>query len=210
MSELIFAEQASAPSTPASGKAALFVDTTGTPNLKILDDSGFPRVVTSSIFSIVPAGNFNLLTTSGVQSAFPTTGDVITLDASTAYFFKGQYLITHTTTTCTAAMAFAAGGGASVTSIAYEVSSNIGAAVAAPVAPVSTWVNTIASTVVTATSTVGWCIRFEGILRMNAGGTITPQINWSANTTAAVMKVDSYIRFEALGTSTTNTGGNVA
>jgi hypothetical protein len=163
----------------------------------------------STMFSIVPAGDFTLATTSGVQAAFPTTGDVWTLAATTAYFFEGTYYITHSTTTCTCAMAFATGGGASITSIYYTALSVINAADGAPAAPVMTWVDTNASTVVTATSTVGWAIRFQGILRMNAAGTITPQVNWSANTTAPVMKVNSYIKFTPLGTNTTNILGNV-
>ncbi len=160
-------------------------------------------------FSIVPAGDFSLATTSGVQSAFPTTGDVWTLDATTAYFFKGVYYITHTTSTCTVGLAFPTSG--SVTSIGYKVNSVIQAAGnGAPAAPVTTYVNQITSTVVTATSTDGWMIEFEGILRMNGAGTITPQINFSGNTTAPVMKVNSWIQFEALGTNTQNVLGAVA
>jgi len=160
-------------------------------------------------FSIVPAADFALATTSGVQSAFPTTGDVWTLDAATAYFFEGVYYITHTTTTCTVALAFATGG--SVTSIGYKVESVIEAAAnGAPVAPVMTHVDQIATTVVTATSTDGWMIAFKGIIRMNAGGTITPQINFSANTTVPVMKVNSWIQFEPFGTNTIAILGNVA
>lgn len=162
----------------------------------------------STMFSIVPAGDFNLLTNSGVQAAFPTTGDVWTLEAATAYFFEGAYYITHSTTTCTTAMAFATGG--SFTSIYYTALSVINAADGAPAAPVMTWVDTNASTVVTATSTVGWAIRFQGIARMNSGGTVTPQVSWSANTTAPVMKVNSFIKFTPLGTNTTNILGNVA
>lgn len=163
----------------------------------------------STMFSIVPSGDFALVTTSGVQSAFPTTGDVWTLQGSTAYFFEGMYLITHTTTTCTCAMAFATSG--SVTSIAYSALSVIqSAANNAPAAASLTYVNQIASTVVAATSTDGWCIRFQGILRMNAAGTVTPQISWSANTTAPIMKVNSFIKFTPLGSNTTNILGNVA
>lgn len=164
----------------------------------------------STMFSIVPAGDFNLLTTSGVQSAFPTTGDVWTLEGSTAYFFEGNYQITKTTTTVTVAMAFAAGGGASVTSIQYFVEA-FNAAVNTTTATVAmTNVNQISSTVVNATSSAATSIKFKGIIRMNAGGTITPQINFSANTTVPVMKVDSYIMFTPFGTNTTNTLGNVA
>lgn len=210
MSQLIQSEQAAQVSTPSAGKVAFYTDNTGTPVPKVLDDGGSARNSVTEMFSVVPAGDFALQTAAGVQSAFPTTGDVITLQASTAYFFEGQYLITHTTTTCTAAMAFLAGGGLTITSIAYEVDSVIAVANAAPIAGVQTWVNQLATTIVTATSTAGWIIRFQGIIRVNAGGTLTPQINWSAATTAPIMKVDSYIRFFPLGTSTTNVVGPIA
>src|SRR5438552_551726 len=83
-------------------------------------------------------------------------------------------------TTCTCAMAFAASN--APTSIGYNVISCIQAAAdGAPVAPVMTWVDQVATTVVTATSTAGWAIKFRGILRTNLATTITPQVNWSAN-----------------------------
>ena len=164
----------------------------------------------SVMYSIVAAGDFSLVTTSGVQSAFATTGDVWTLAATTSYLFEGQYLITHTTTTCTCAMAFASGGGGSVTSIAYTALSVIqSAANNAPAAASMTYVNQISSTVVAATSTDGWAIRFRGILRTNAAGTITPQVAWSANTTAPLMKVNSFITFTPIGSNTNNILGNV-
>lgn len=39
MSRLIFNEQSSAPSSPSSGKVAVYVDNTGTPVLKMKDDA---------------------------------------------------------------------------------------------------------------------------------------------------------------------------
>ena len=163
----------------------------------------------STQFAIVEAGDFSLATTSGVQSAFPTTKDVWTLAAATTYFMEGQYFITHSTTSATCAMAFAAAGGASATAIGYSALSCIVAADGAPAAVTATYVDQIASTVVAPTSTVGWVIKFQGLLRTNAAGTWTPQVNFSANTTAPVMKTGSYIKFTPLGTNTTNTCGNV-
>lgn len=164
----------------------------------------------STQFAIVAAGDFNLLTTSGVQSAFSTTNDVWTLAAGTTYIMEGLYLITHSTTTCTTAMAFALGGGASVTAINYFVQAPILAANTTATATNVTWVSQVATTVVTATSTVGWAIAFKGLIQMNLGGTVTPQVNWSANTTAPVMKANSYIMFTPIGTNTVTAVGNVA
>jgi hypothetical protein len=45
---------------------------------------------------------------------------------------------------------------------------------------------------------------------MNAGGTVTPQINFSAAPTTPVMKADSYIKFTPIGTNVENAKGVVA
>ena len=162
------------------------------------------------MYSIVPAGSFTLLTTAGVQAAFPTTGDVWNLAASTAYFFDGQYSIAHSTTACTVAMAFLAAGSLTITSIGYTVQSAAAANNTTVTASNMTYVNQLASTVVTISSTANFLITFQGIIRVNVGGTLTPQVNWSTATTAAVMAVDSFIRFTPIGTNTNNILGNVS
>lgn len=166
----------------------------------------------STMYSIVAAANFSLATTSGVQSAFASTGDVWTLAASTGYFFEGTYYITHTTTTCTVAMAFACSN--APTAISYMVVSatlaaNTTVSTATAATANITWVSQVATTVVTATSTAGWVIRFRGILQTNLATTVTPQVNWSANTSVPVMVGGSYITFTPLGTSTATILGNV-
>lgn len=163
----------------------------------------------STMFSIVPSGDFSLATAAGVQSAFPTTGDVWTLAATTAYFFEGIYYITKTTGSITTALAFATGGGSSVTSIGYFVEAMNVAADTTTATVAMTWIDTISSTVINAAATTALAIKFSGVLRMNAAGTITPQINFSNTATAPVMKVNSFIRFTPLGTNTTNILGNV-
>lgn len=169
----------------------------------------------SIMFSIVPAGDFTLSAASGVQSAFPTTGDVWTLAGSTTYEFWGQYHITTGTTSHTTAMAFALAGGASVTSIGYWAAAANGQdnTYSGAVSTGNTWVSQVASTVVTGavTTGAGHFIYFRGLIRMNAGGTVTPQIAFSANPTGTnLMKASSYICFMPLGTNTANILGNVA
>jgi len=164
----------------------------------------------STMFAIVEAGDFALATTSGVQSAFPATKDVWTLAASTAYWVEGQYRITHSTTACTVAIAFAAAGGLSITSMGLSTQSAVMADNGTATASNMSYVTQLASTVVTISSTANFLITFQGIIRVNAGGTITPQVNWSANTTSPVMKVNSYIKFTPYGSDTANQIGNVA
>lgn len=161
-------------------------------------------------YSIVPATNFSLGTGTGVQSAFPTTGDVFTLAAATTYEFDGQYYINKSGTTCTIAMAFALGGGASITSMLYSAIAQSVAVNTTGTAQDMVYVNQVASTVVTATATTAVFIKFKGIIRMNAGGTVTPQIAFSAAPTTPVMTADSFIKFTPIGTNVENVKGSVA
>jgi hypothetical protein len=136
---------------------------------------------------------------------------VWTLAAATSYWFDGLYFITKGTVTCTIALAFALGGGASVTSILYEALGQHVGIDTTGVTQSSCCVDTVASTVILATGTTAAQIRFKGILRMNLGGTVTPQINFSANPTGTcIMKVNSYIRFVPFGTNTATVYGDVA
>lgn len=183
-------------------------DPTGTPVTKKMTLSTLLNMTT--LYSIVPAGDFALGTGTAVQAAFPAAGDTFTLKASTTYKFEGAYYITKSGTTGTTGMAFALGGGASVTSIQYWASAINAAANTTGATTAMIWVDTVNATVINATGTTALVIRFEGIIRMNAGGTVTPQIIFSAAPTSPVMKANSYIRFEEWGTNTTNTQGAVA
>jgi len=194
--------------TPAAGVVAMFFDTTETV-FASKDSAGDVHGIDGSMYAIVEAGDFNLLTTSGVQSCFPTTKDVWTLKASTTYWMKGFYVITKSTTTVTTAIAFAAGGSLSITSMLLECWSFHAAADTTTATLAGTYVDQLASTVVNATSTANVAISFAGLIRVNVAGTLTPQINFSANTTTPVMKANSYIKFTPAGSNTTNIRGNV-
>jgi hypothetical protein len=186
--------------------------------LEIVDDpSGTPiskKVKVKSIldtrlnYSIV-GSDFSLTAATGVQSAFPTTGDVFTLEAGTTYEFEGSYFIDKSGTTCTTAMAFALAGGASITSITYQAITQNVAVNTTGATLGAAWVNQVASTVINATATTALYITFKGLIRMNAGGTVTPQINFSAVPTTPLMKANSRISFTKIGT-TNNVLGAVA
>jgi hypothetical protein len=195
--------------TPAPEDVLVIVDDiAGTATTKKVTEKNLYNA--RKLMSIVPAANFALGTGTSVQSAFPTTGDVITLEGSTTYEMEGQYFITKSGTTCTTGLAFALGGGASITSMKYiaqaqNVAKNTtGATIGA------LWVDQVAATVVNATATTDVAIQFKGLIRMNAGGTVTPQIIFSAAPTSPVMVADSYIKFTKIGTNTENIIGSVA
>lgn len=69
----------------------------------------------------------------------------------------------------------------------------------------------VGSVVITATATTaGVGIYFKGVISFGTGGTITPQINFSANPGGTnLMKAGSYIRFRRLGVNTFTTIGQV-
>lgn len=162
-------------------------------------------------YSIVSSSNFALSTAAGVQVCFEATGDVWTLNANTTYEVEGFYMITKSTNAVTTAIAFALAGGATITSMALAVNSWGGADNTISTASVAcTRVVRIASTIVTTSFTGQANIFFKGFIRMNAGGTVTPQIDFSNTTTAPSMLVNSYIKFTPIGTDTNNTLGNVA
>ena len=168
-------------------------------------------VAMANMFAIVPAGGFALSTAAGVQSCFPAATDVWTLAASTTYHFRGMYTIQKATNSITVALAFALGGGASVTSIRYVAQAHLGADNATQTTGNRTVITQVASTVVTAAGTANAVIIFEGIIRMNAGGTVTPQINFSGTAAGTpTMLAGSYIMFSPLGTDTVASVGNVA
>lgn len=186
--------------------------------MEIVDDpSGTPiskKVTVKSLldtrlnYSIV-GSDLSLTAGTAVQSAFPTTGDVFTLVALTTYEFEGAYYIDKSGATCTTALAFALAGGATVTSITYQAMAQNIAVNTTGAAHGSAWVNQVASTVINVTNTTALYVTFKGLLRMNAGGTVTPQIQFSAAPTTPLMKVNSYIKFTPIGT-TNNILGVVA
>lgn len=146
--------------------------------------------------------DFTLSAALGVQTAFSSTVDVVTLEANTTYAVKGRYFMTTgTTTTKTTAIAFLAGGGLTITSMALAVRGYNATANTTVTATNGTYMTQLASTVVTPTATTaGVVIEFEGTMRINAGGTLTPQINFSANPGGTnLMKANSFIEFIPIG-----------
>lgn len=167
-------------------------------------------VINSSQYSIVSASNFSLSSSGSAQSCFETTGDVWTLNANTTYIIEGFYHIIKTVSVSTVAMGFLLGGSASVTAIKYVAFASDSAANAVGTAPSMTNINTVSSTVVNVASTGDVAIWFRGVIRMNVGGAVTPQITFSLAPTSPSMRAGSFIMFTPIGSDTNNTLGNVS
>lgn len=168
-----------------------------------------PTGVFSDLQLSVLQAAFTLAAAAGVQSAFPAAQDAFTVAANSTYRVTGRYLIATGTTTHTTAMAWALSG---ATVASFEYTTNLWSAAANTIstAQSSCHVTGVASKVLNATSAaVRTVIEFDGILVTGTGGTITPQINFSANPTGTnQMLRGSYVSFELLGADTvTKTGG---
>lgn len=139
-----------------------------------------------------------------LQSAFPAANDLITLEATTTYRFRGVYIMTTGTTTHTTGMAFALAGGATITSVEYTSIFSSAAANAVSTALSRKRNSGIGTNIVAGTSAQAeTVIEFEGVWRHNAAGTVNAQIIFSAAPGGTnLMKVGSFIEFIPIGSNT--------
>lgn len=166
-----------------------------------------------SQFSLLQADGL-LSAASGVQTwagSSATDQDVFTAAANTTYRVSGQWIVNTGTTTHTTAMAWALSG-ATVTDFQYQVLLWTGAANAIATSQSTVHVSGVASKVLNATSTdVYTHIWFMGTMVIGTGGTVTPQINFSANPGGTnLMKRGSWTAFELLGSDTVTVLGDWA
>ncbi len=174
----------------------------------VSDPAGTPITKKTTIKSILEqrinyslvATDFALTAGTGAQAAFPTTGDVFTLTANTTYEVEGIYYISKSGTTCTTSLLFPLTT-AVATFIGLNVTAFNAAANTTTATLAGTWINQLTATVINATASGEVAIKFKGLLRITTGGTVTPQIQFSAGPTTPLMKAGSYIKFTPIGTT---------
>lgn len=160
------------------------------------------------------ASDFPLTVSASAQKAFnaSSTG-AITLVSGKTYAFEAAYTVADSggTGAVSRSMGILFGGTASLTSIAYSVNGVTQTSANTPITGgVGGFVNV--ATVVTAApantgNTLFYNININGVLTINSGGTLIPQIQQSANNTggtpALAMKTGSFFRiWEMAGTGT--------
>lgn len=141
-----------------------------------------------------------------VQPWFPTNG-ALAVPAATTFRMDGMLWVTSGATSHTVGISF--GGTATLTSLDYYAQAHRSAAntiisvfSGIPIASASN------ATVDAGTTQVGQYIMVNGIIRINAAGTLIPQFTFSANPTGTItVKRNSFFRLKALGDNTlTNLG----
>ena len=145
------------------------------------------------------------------QNVFASANDVLSLAATTTYFFDCLYFINTGGTTHTTATGFVASS--AFTSINYlaELWSTTAGTISTT-APSVLDVGVSTATVLNATSTATrTTIRCNGIIRTNGATTVTPQITFSAGPTGTCeVAVNSYFRIWPVGSNTVAAVGNWA
>jgi hypothetical protein len=136
------------------------------------------------------------------QNLFSAASDALTVTAATTYLFEAMLDIATGSTSHTKAFGF--GGTATFTSVKYLSTLFSGAANAIATASSHLDVAAATATVLNAASTdVTAKVFLRGILRINAGGTIIPQITFSAGPGGTCeLKANSFFRAMPIGLNT--------
>lgn len=149
---------------------------------------------------------YTLTSQTAAQKMFnsPTNG-AVTVQGSTAYFFECFFSLTAMSAT-SGSFGFALGGTATLTSQKWRSEAAKAALATASTAQITD--NTAANTtIVTANTTTTGHAYIKGKIRVNAGGTIIPQVSLGV-AAAAIVGTDSTFRIWAVGSSTVQSEGN--
>lgn len=202
--ELKLAEVA-APSTPSSGKDAIYVSNDTPARAKRMDSAGtiFPI---AEHFVLSTTADYTLTNNGSAEKCFNgSSNGQLTVPASTSWYFEWLVALTNTgTTSHTWGLLF--GGTATLTS-GMGIGTGETATSNALTAPSTIYSTTLGSVLVlTAASTSATenaILTYRGIIRINAGGTLIPQIKPSAATTGtAKVLANSHIRLTPFASDT--------
>lgn len=200
-----------------SGKEALYVSSETLPRLRRLDSAGNIWPV-SDIFTMALSADYTLTDSNTAQKAFnATTNGQITLPANSGYLLEAEYLITSTgttshtwatlfagTATITALDYLARGRSAGTSALTLGADSSAFQSNGAGSLPTTALVMTAA-----ATAAEFVILSLKGVVRINAAGTLIPQVKLSAATTGTdKMLRGSYIRLTPIGTDAATNLGN--
>lgn len=149
---------------------------------------------------------YTLTSQTAAQKMFnsPTNG-AVAVQASTAYLFDCFFSLTAMSAT-SGSFGFALGGTATLTAQAWWAQA-VKAALATATALLGSYNTAAATTLATAnTTTTGHC-RIWGKVRVNAAGTLIPQVSLT-QAAAAIVGVDSYFRIWPIGAASVQSVGN--
>lgn len=156
------------------------------------------QVLDAEQFTCLSA-SYTLANSTAAQKLFnASVNGQITLAGSTTYAFECEFDITALSASAHT-LSFGLGGTATFTSLKYAADSNTGAA-----GTLAAWqtivVTSAAATALSASvTTTTFQARLRGVMRVNAAGTVIPQVTQGTNAAAAVVSANSWFRCWPLG-----------
>ncbi|CAN1721999.1 protein of unknown function [Hyphomicrobium sp. 1Nfss2.1] len=157
-------------------------------------DVGEPWI--STVASDLTGSNVNT-----AQPVFGSAGDAVTVDAGTLYEFEAQYWITRAAGTTSHTTGVLFGGTATFTSIDYlaQVTNPTGNALANVQQIMGSAASLLTLTAANTSATENVQVKLSGTMRINAGGTIIPQFQFSAAPGGApTIKRGSYFKLRPI------------
>jgi hypothetical protein len=155
------------------------------------------------------SGSRTFAANTSAQALFNATANgAITLAGSTTYEFEAEFDITGLSGS-THTVSFTLGGTATYTSLKYvaDVLSPFTAGTFAAW-PSAIFTSASAQTFQASGTNTSMAVRLRGTLRVNAGGTLIPQITQGTNGAAAVVSANSCFRVWPIGSNTVTNVGN--
>lgn len=185
------------------------------------DGTVFYQTATATQRGLMPGGffvalnsNYSANDSAAAQKIFnqPSAG-AVTVNTNTTYLIEGLYIISPAVSMNAVAMQtlFALGSGASLNSIRYVADASVGLASGVN-ATTRTQVGVSTATTVTSAAPGGaatnFVVQISGIVRVNLGGTLTPQMAFTGTPgSAPSVLAGSYFRLTPLGTSSVTSIG---
>lgn len=158
---------------------------------------------------LVQNGTRTFAANTNAQAIFNASANgAVTLAGSTTFEFEMYVAISgYSSSAHTLNLTFATSG--SFTSFTYFYDAQTGSTLAGPTATLSGFVAVATATAICAsTTTTGLVLRVRGTIRMNATGTVTPQLTQVTNSAAAVLQAGSFFRCWPIGTNSVTTVGD--
>jgi hypothetical protein len=188
----------------SSTAGALEVDANG---IQYYSHDASARGVVDAEQFISLTSTYTLSSSSSLQKLFnSTTNGAMTVKGSTSYFFECEFDLSSMSAS-SGAFSFGFGGTATITSLKYTAVANKAAIGTATASLMTTATVATATALVAANTTTTGHARISGIVRVNAGGTLIPQVALGV-AAAAVVGTNSWFRITPIGTNTVTNIGN--
>ena len=156
---------------------------------------------------IALTSSYTLTSQTAAQKLFnATTSGQVTLASSTSYYFECEFTLSSMSST-SGSFGFAFGGTATITSQAWQSYAVKSSTLTTPGTAQLTFNTAANTTLVTASTATGGICTIRGIIRINAGGTLIPEVSLGV-AASAIVGVNSYFRIVPCGTNTVTNIGN--